>query len=202
MRVRGVGGEGVAKPDLGLLVVAGGECGADGGLVVADAGGGHVLRLVNEDSLVRLARLRVSDGEGFDGGRIVREGVRGGIEDGERAAGVADGGCLVGAAHGPVGPDGLDGLALVGSEVGDGCLGSSTGGRGSAILHAIVERPGVLDLDVGGRGFALRGVVLLDAIEVGSGFAGTAEGLIDRGGGLQVGGDWFRAGRARRGDGR
>ncbi len=131
------------------------------------------------------AGASVSGREGAKDAGVFGEGLGGGVEDGERALFVAGGGGLIGAADGPVGPDGLDGATLFVGEILPAAeqheLAIETG-----VVGAVEEQPGVLDVDVGGGGGVLPGVVLLDAADEDGGLARLAEGVVDGADGLEV----------------
>ena len=181
----GVGVEAVAEPGLGVLRVAGGEGRADRRLVVGGGGRGHILRLEDGDGLLGQAGAGVPGGQGTEDAGIIREGLGGGVEDGERALVVSGGGGLVGAADRPVGPDGLHGAALFVGEVLPAAEQHELAIE-AGVVAAVEQQPGVLDVDVGGSGGVLRGVVLLDAVDEDHRLLRLAERVVDGADGLQV----------------
>ncbi len=136
--------EGLTQPDLGLVLVVGGESGADGAFKVARRRVLHGDGLEEGQSFLGAAYARIAAGHGLAHGEVIGKGLRGGVKNVDGALRVAVVHGDAGAAHAPVGPDVLHRLALRDGEIA-AAADAHQGRIERAVVAHVVEQPGVLN---------------------------------------------------------
>ena len=183
----GIGGEALERltqPDLGLTFVVGGESGANSAFKVACGCVLHGNGFEESQCFPSAAYTRESASHGFAHGEVVGKGLSCRFENVHGALRVAVVECSGGAAHAPVSPDGLHGLALSEAKIG-AAADAHQGCVERAVIANVVEQPDILDLDGGRRLFFGLGVVSLHAIHVLLGVSDVASGGVEAGLGFE-----------------
>ena len=182
----GVGGKAVergAQPNLGLGHVFSRDRGPDGSLKIARASLIHGDGFVERECVLRAADASIGTGKGETNVEAGWVGLGSGFKNPRAARELAGGKILIGAADGPVGPEGLHLLALIGGEIGARVKSGEDGiERGVAV--EVVEQPGVLDLKRSRDGGAVKKIESFDAMDVGVGVRLIADGNVEAGDGL------------------